>query len=636
MRKFKTESKRLLDLMINSIYTNKEIFLRELVSNASDALDKVYMESLKAGDNSVTRSDLFINVEPDRDARTITITDNGIGMDKDELEANLGTIAHSGSLEYKSDEEVSESEEIDIIGQFGVGFYSAFMVADHVKVTTKAYGSDQAYVWESEGLEGYNISDGERDGHGTTIVLSIRENTEDFNYDQFLSTYSLERLVKRYSDYVRYPITMKFTKSVPVEKPEDAGDDWKQEYREEDEVRTVNSMVPIWTRKKADVTDEEYNEFYKATFHDENDPAAVISVHAEGTISYDALLFIPSHAPREMFSKNFKKGLMLYSSNVMIMEKCEDLLPDYFGFVRGVVDSPDLSLNISREMLQQSRELSAIQRRIEKKIKAELEKMRDEDREKYEQVYRFFGPNFKFSIYSTYGGTAQMLSDLLMFTSLKEGKQVTLGEYVAQATEDQDKIYFATGDSIEQISNTPVVKAVAAKGFDVLLCDHDVDEFCLLSMHQYGEKTLVNVGTSELDLETEEEKEQSEKVASDNADLFADMLATLGDKVTKVVPCTMPIESASCITAGGMVSLAMEKYFKSLPEQSDEVPNAEHVLELNMEHPAVQALKAAYEAGNTDKVKTYTQILHDQALMAEGFQLEDVAAFNEAVCKLMK
>lgn len=635
MQKFQTESKRLLDLMINSIYTNKEIFLRELVSNASDALDKVYMESLKAGDNSIVRSDLFISVDADRDARTITITDNGIGMDKEALETNLGTIAHSGSLEYKSDEEVKESDEVDIIGQFGVGFYSAFMVADHVKVTTKAYGSDQAYVWESEGLEGYNITEGERDGHGTTIVLTVRENNDDFNYDQFLSNYALEDLIKRYSDYVRYPITMKFTKSVPVEKPEDAGDDWKQEYREEDEIRTVNSMVPIWTRKKSEVTDEEYNEFYKNTFRDDHDPAAVISVHAEGSISYDALLFIPSVAPREMLTKGFKKGLMLYSSNVMIMEKCEELLPDYFGFVRGVVDSPDLSLNISREMLQQSRELSAIQRRIEKKIKAELAKMRDEDREKYEQVYRFFGPNFKFSIYSTYGSTAATLADLLMFPSVKEDKQVTLEEYVAKATEDQDKIYFATGDSVEHMSGTPVVKAVAAKGFDVLLCDHDVDEFCLLSMHEYGGKELVNVGTAELDLETEEEKEENEKVASDNADLFADMAATLGDKVTKVVPCSMPIDAAACITAGGMVSLAMEKYFKSLPEHDEQVPSAEHVLELNMEHPAVKALKAAYEVGDSEKVALYTQILHDQALMAEGFQLDDVTAYNEAVCKLM-
>ena len=636
MQKFQTESKRLLDLMINSIYTNKEIFLRELVSNASDALDKVYMESLKAGDNSIVRSDLFISIDTDRDARTITITDNGIGMDKEALEANLGTIAHSGSLEYKSDEEIKESDEIDIIGQFGVGFYSAFMVADHVKVITKAYGSDQAYVWESEGLEGYDITEGERDGHGTTIILTLRENNDDFNYDQVLSNYALEDLIKRYSDYVRYPITMKFTRSVPVEKPEDAGDDWKQEYREEDEVRTVNSMVPIWTRKKSEVTDEEYNEFYKTTFRDDADPAAVISIHAEGTISYDALLFIPSHAPREMLTRGFKKGLMLYSSNVMIMEKCEELLPDYFGFVRGVVDSPDLSLNISREMLQQSRELSAIQRRIEKKVKGELEKMRDEDREKYEQVYRFFGPNFKFSIYSTYGGTSQILSDLLMFPSVKEGKLVTLEEYVAKATEDQDKIYFATGDSIEQMSATPVVKAVAAKGYDVLLCDHDVDEFCLMSMHEFGGKTLVNVGTSELDLETEEEKEENEKIASENADLFADMAATLGDKVTKVVPCTMPIEAAACITAGGMVSLAMEKYFKSLPEQDENVPNAEHVLELNMEHPVVKALKDAYDAGDTDKAVLYTKILHDQALMAEGFQLDDVTAYNEAVCQLMK
>ena len=635
MRKFKTESKRLLDLMINSIYTNKEIFLRELISNASDALDKVYLESLKQGDGSVVRSELFINVSCDKDARTITISDNGIGMDQDALEANLGTIAHSGSLEYKEGEDAKGSDEIDIIGQFGVGFYSAFMVADHVKVVTRPYGSEQAYTWESEGLEGYTIGEGEREGRGTTITLTLREDSDDFNYSQFLNTYALQDLVKRYSDYVRYPIMMKFTKSVPVERPEDAPEDWKQEYRDEDEVRTVNSMVPIWTKKKADVTDEEYNEFYKTTFHDDHDPAAVISIHAEGTISYDALLFIPAVAPREMLSRNFKKGLTLYSSSVMIMDKCEELLPDYFGFVRGIVDSPDLSLNISREMLQQSKELATIQRRIEKKVKAELVSMMDDDREKYEDIYKYYGPNFKFSIYSTYGGTASILSDLLMFPSAMEGKMVTLGEYCQAAQEEQDKIYFATGDSVERLGSTPTVKGVVDKGFDVLLCTHDVDEFCLMSMGSFDGKSLVNVGTAELDLETEEEKAEHEKVSEENADLFADMAATLGDKVTKVVASTMPMDCAACITAGGMVSLAMEKYFKSLPQQDEQVPSAEHVLELNMAHPVVKALQKAYENGDTDTVAAYTLILHDQALMAEGFPIEDLNAFNEAVYKLM-
>ena len=635
MRKFKTESKRLLDLMINSIYTNKEIFLRELISNASDALDKVYLESLKAGDGSVVRSELYINVSCDKDARTITISDNGIGMDEEALEANLGTIAHSGSLEFKEGEDAKESDEIDIIGQFGVGFYSAFMVADHVKVVTKPYGSDTAYTWESEGLEGYSIGQGEREGRGTTITLTLREDSDEFNYSQFLNTYALQDLVKRYSDYVRYPIMMKFTTSVPVERPEDAPEDWKQEYREEDEVRTVNSMVPIWTKKKADVSDEEYNEFYKATFHDDTDPAAVISIHAEGTISYDALLFIPAVAPREMLSRSFKKGLTLYSSNVMIMDKCEELLPDYFGFVRGIVDSPDLSLNISREMLQQSKELSTIQRRIEKKIKAELARMLEDDREKYEEIYKYYGPNFKFSIYSTYGGTSSILSDLLMFPSAMEGKMVTLGEYCAAAQEEQDKIYFATGDTVERLNSTPTVKGVVDKGFDVLLCTHDVDEFCLMSMGIFDGKQLVNVGTAELDLETEEEKAAHEKVSEENAELFADMAASLGDKVTKVVASTMPMDSASCITAGGMVSLAMEKYFKSLPQHDDEVPSAEHVLELNMGHPVIKALQKAYEDGDTDTVAAYTLILHDQALMAEGFQIEDLEAFNEAVYKLM-
>ena len=634
MRKFKTESKRLLDLMINSIYTNKEIFLRELISNGSDALDKVYMEAMKAGDNTVTRSELNIRVDVDDATRTITVADNGIGMDKDSMEKNLGTIAHSGSLEFKSDDEVKESDEVDIIGQFGVGFYSSFMVADHVKVISKAYGSDQAYVWDSDGLDGYSITEGERDERGTTVILSIRESSEEFDYDRFLNARALQNLIKRYSDYVRYPILMESSKTVPLPNPEDAGDDWKQEYNTITEVETINSMIPIWTKKKSEVTDEEYNEFYKSQFHETKDPARVISIHAEGNITYDALLFIPAEPPRDMYSKDFQKGLALYSSNVMIMEKCADVLPDCFGFVQGVIDSPDLSLNISRETLQQSRELAAIERRIEKKIKNEFANMRDDDREEYEKLYAIYGHSFKYSIYSSYGAKGDLLEDLLMFRSALKGSLITFDEYNIDATEDQHQIYFASGDSVERLAKTANVKAVTSKGYDVLLCGADVDEFCLMTMGTYGGKTITNVASGDLELETEEEKDEAKRQDALNADLFADMAATLGDKVVRVGATTIPIDGACCMTTDGPVSLAMEKYFQTLPNAA-EAPKAERVLELNMSHPVVEALLAAHEAGDTDKVASYTEMLHYMALIAEGLEIDDPTALNEAICKLM-
>ncbi len=635
MRKFKTESQRLLDLMINSIYTNKDIFLRELISNASDALDKVYLTALQQGDDSVSRSSLGIDVAFDKEARTITVSDNGIGMDDAALESNLGTIAHSGSLEFKSDEEVKANEEVDIIGQFGVGFYASFMVASQVTVVSKPYGSDKAWKWESDGMKGYTISEAERDGRGTTITLTLRENGEGERYERFLSEYTLRELIKRYSDYVRYPIRMETTEHVAKEKPENAGDDWTPEYEEVKEIKTINSMVPIWTKKKSEVTDEEYNEFYKATFHDSEDPLRTICIHAEGTISYDALLFIPSHAPQDLYSPDFKSGLQLYSSSVLIMDDCTDVLPECFGFVCGVVDSPDLSLNISREMLQQSRELKAIERRIEKKIKGELDKMLEDDRETYEKFFKDFGKALKFSIYRSYGMQAGLLGDLLLFASAKEGKPVTLKEYVDAMPEDQTRIYYSTGSAEEVLAKSPAVRNVLGKGYDVLLGDHQVDEFCLLSMQQYDEKPFTNVGGSDLDLATDEEKEQVEQAEKDNADLLADMKAILGDKVTRVsASASLGDDTAAALAAGGAVSLAMEKYFRTLPD-AENAPQAEHVLEVNLEHPVVKALQKAFEDKDADKVETYTKILHDQALLAEGFELDDVAAFNAAVCALM-
>ena len=637
MKKFKTESKRLLDLMINSIYTNKEIFLRELISNASDALDKLYIKALGANDTPINRSDLKIDVYVDDEERSITISDNGIGMNKDELEQNLGTIAHSGSLEFKSDDEIKESDEVDIIGQFGVGFYSSFMVADHVVVTSKAYGDDQAWVWECKGLDGYSIKEGEREGNGTTIKLFLRESSDEADYDQWLNYYSLKSLVKRYSDYIRYPIVMETTERREKERPEDAGDDYKPEWESVTERKAVNSMIPIWTRKKSEVTDEEYAEFYKATFHDSNDPLRVISLHAEGTLNYDALLFIPKEAPRDLYSKEFQKGLALYSSNVLIMDKCEELIPDCFGFVRGIIDSPDLNLNISREMLQHDRQLTAIERKIEKKVKSELAKMRDDNREEYDEFFKQFGYTLKYNVYSSYGMLRDLLADLLLFQSAKEKKLITLDEYVAAATEDQNKIYYTAGDVEEQLEKTPLVKGALDKGFDVLLCGSNVDEFCIMALQNYAEKDFANIASGDTDFSSEEEAEAAKQADEENSDLYADMAAVLGEKVVKVTSSTILTDDVACITAGGDVSLAMEKYFQNMPEGTDvERPKAERVLELNAKHPVFEKLKEVYAGDDVDKFERYTKLLYDLACFAEGLQIDDTAAFTTAVCELMK
>ena len=651
MQKFKTESKKLLDLMINSIYTNQEIFLRELISNASDAEDKLYFKSLTDQDIQIGKGDLSIRVAFDKEARTITVSDNGIGMDAEELEKNLGTIAHSDSFEFKaaqkqgedkpanSDEEEVEVEErvqgdVDIIGQFGVGFYSCFMVASHVRVVTKRYGSDQAFAWESDGVEGYTISPAQKEGHGTDVILTIKPNTDADNLDRYLSEYGLKDLIKRYSNYVRYPVVMNCSHQRQLPKPEDAGDDYTPEWEEYFEDETVNSMIPIWKRRKSEVTDEEYNEFYKSQFHDFADPQRVISVHAEGAISYDVLLFIPSRPPYDLYSRDFKRGLELYSSNVLIMDKCEELLPDYFGFVRGIVDSQDLTLNISRETLQHNSQLRAIAKKVEKKIVAELEKMLKNEREEYEKFFENFGRSIKYGIYMSYGTNKDELGKLLMFHSAKENKMVTLDEYIEAMPEEQDAIYYAAGESRGRLANMPIVTTVLERGRDVLLCTQDVDEFCFQTMMDFHEKQLKNVAGADLGLESEADKTAAEQVAKDNEALFDAMKEALGESVTKVAVSTRLSGVPSCITAEGPLSLEMEKAFAMMPEAEN--MKSQRVLELNTDHPVFEVMKAAQDAGDREKVARYARMLYNQALLVEGMPIEDPVEFAKDIADLMR
>lgn len=644
MRKFKTESKKLLDLMINSIYTNREIFLRELISNASDAVDKLYFKSLTDSKVEISKDDLAILVSFDKDARTITVSDNGIGMDKDDLDRNLGTIAHSDSLEFKSENAETQGEDIDIIGQFGVGFYSAFMVASKVKVVSRAYGADAAYSWESDGVEGYTVKEAERASHGTDVILTLKEDTDEENYDSYLSEYKLKSLIKRYSNYVRYPVQMEVEKTRELPKPEDADDDYKPEFEHYRELDTINSMIPIWKRPKSEVTQEEYNEFYKSDFHDFPDPVRTITVHAEGSFSYDALLFVPGRVPFDLYSKDYKKGLALYSSNVLIMEKCEELVPDYFNFVRGVVDSQDLTLNISRETLQHNSQLRAIAKRIEKKIKSDLADMRDTDREGYEKFFENFGRGIKYGIYSSYGMKKDELADLLLFYSAKQDKMITLDEYASAMPEGQESIFYAAGDSVERLAKMPIVSTVLDKGYDVLLCTEDVDEFCMTAMADFAVADaddpdsltaypLKNVAGGNLGLETEEEKEAAEAVAKENEDLFSAMKEALGDKVAKVAVSTRLSGSPVALTAEGPISLEMERVLSGAPGNDD--VKSERVLEVNAEHPIFETLKAAQDAGDADKVRLYTDILYNQALLVEGMPIDDPVEYAQAVAKLM-
>lgn len=576
MKQFKTESKKLLDLMINSIYTNREIFLRELISNASDAIDKLSFASLTDPDLKVDQASLAIRLSFDRDARTITVSDNGIGMTQEELDRNLGTIAHSGSEQFKEANAERQGEDVDIIGQFGVGFYSAFMVADRVRVVSRALGSDEASAWESDGVKGYTIGQaaaGERDGaddHGTDVVLYLRESTDEENTDRFLSEWGLKELVRRYSNYVRHPIQMMVTKSRELPKPEDAGDDYKPQYEDYEELETINSMTPIWKKRASEVEQKDYNEFYQSTFHDWSDPARTISFHAEGALSYDALLFIPSEPPFDLYSKDYEKGLALYTSNVLIQEKCADLLPDYYNFVRGIVDSPDVTLNISRETLQQNSQLRAIARRVEKKVHSELEGMRDNDREAYVKLFENFGRGIKFGIYNSFGSKASELGDLLLFWSAREGKMVTLREYAEAMGEGQDKIYYAAGDSRERLERLPQVRSALDHGYDVLLCTQDVDEFMFQAMRSYHQAAvagdsehkgaderdlaLTNVSATDLDLATEDEKKEAEKATDEHKGLVGDLKESLGERVTDVRVAAGLGDAPATIAADGPVS----------------------------------------------------------------------------------
>lgn len=624
-KQFKAESKRLLDLMINSIYTHKEIFLREIISNASDAIDKLYYQSLtEEGNTGISRDDFSIMIEANKDAGTLTITDNGIGMTKEELENNLGTIAKSGSLDFK--EEIEKKDEIDIIGQFGVGFYSAFMVSDKVTVVSKAYGEEQAYKWESTGADGYTITEAEKDGYGTEITLTLKSDTEDEKYSDYLDSYRIKNLIKTYSDYIRYPIKMMVEKSRIKEGTEN-------EFESYSELETLNSMVPLWKKNKSEITDEEYNKFYKDKFYDFTDPAKVIHTNVEGVVSYTSLLFIPGKAPYNYYSREYEKGLQLYSSGVLIMDRCEDLLPDYFSFVKGLVDSQDLSLNISREMLQHDIQLRAIAQRIEKKIKSELESMLKNDRDKYVEFFKNFGLQLKFGIYDQMGMNKDKLQDLVMFYSSKEKALVTLAEYVSRMKEDQKFIYYASGESVEKIDRLPQTEMLKDKDYEILYLTDEVDEFALQMLRTYQEKEFKSVSADDLGIEeTQEEKEAAEKQAEESKDMLEFMANSLEGKVSEIKLSQRLKSHPVCLTAKGGLSLEMEKVFNAMP--MEEKIQAERVLEINAKHPILETLTRAFEE-DKDSVKKYAEILYDQALLIEGLPIEDPVAFSNAVCDLM-
>ena len=632
MKQFKAESKRLLDLMINSIYTHKEIFLRELISNASDAIDKLYYHALSDGNTGLNRDDFSIELAIDKENRTLTITDNGCGMTKEELENNLGVIAKSGSLAFKQENEAKE--DIDIIGQFGVGFYSAFMVAANVKVYSRAYGADEAYVWESNGAEGYTVEPCEKASNGTQIVLTIKEDTEDEKYSEFLESYRVQELVRKYSDYIRYPIRMEVEKSRMKEQPEgeEADEEKAPEYETYTEVETLNSMVPIWRKNKNELTDEDYNSFYKEKFFDYSDPLKVIHTYTEGAATYHALLFIPAKAPYNYYTRDYEKGLKLYASGVLIMDSCKDLLPDHFSVVKGLVDSEDLSLNISREMLQHDRQLKVIASRLEKKIKSELLSMLKNDREKYEEFFKNFGLQLKYGVYNGFGANKELLQDLLLFYSSSEQKLVTLEEYVSRMKEDQKYIYYAGGESREQIERLPQTELVKDKGYEILYLTDDVDEFALQMMHDYSEKEFKSVSASDLDLDTEEEKKEFEKQTEENKDLLTFMKDALDGKVKAVVLSKRLKSHPVCLSNEGMLSIEMEKVLNAMP--NDQKVKAERVLEVNASHPIFEKLSKLY-AEDQEKLKTYAQLLYTQAELIEGMPVEDPVAFSNAVCELM-
>lgn len=631
-KQFQAESKRLLDLMIHSIYTHREIFLRELISNASDAIDKLYYRSLSEGITGLSREDFAIQLAADKEKRTITLTDNGCGMTKTELEENLGTIAKSGSLAFKQENgEKENKDEIDIIGQFGVGFYSAFMVSDDVRVTSKAYGSGEAFCWESHGVEGYTIEPCEKEKHGTEIVLTIKENADEENYDEFLEAYRIQQIIRKYSDYIRYPIKMEVEKRRP--KPDSEPKEGEMpEYESYTEVETLNSMVPLWKKNRAEVTAEEYNSFYKEKFYDYENPARVIHSSTEGSATYNALLFIPARAPHNFYTREYEKGLQLYASGVMIMEKCGDLLPDCFSFVRGLVDSQDLSLNISREMLQHDRQLKIIEGRLEKKIQSELLAMLNGEREKYEELYKNFGLQLKYGIYSEYGAKKELLQDLLLFYSSAEKKLVTLGEYIGRMKEEQKYIYYASGETVERIDHLPQIEMIKEKGCEVLYLTDDIDEFALTMLHEYGGKEFKSTAGGDLGLESEEEKTAAKQQSEENKGLLELLKEALGDKVQDVRLSQRLKTHPVCLTSEGELSLEMEKVLNAMP--SEQKVKARRVLELNANHPVFEKLKAL-EQSDKEKVKAYAGLLYTQALLIEGLPIEDPVAFSNQICELM-
>ena len=636
-KQFKAESKRLLDLMINSVYTHKEIFLRELISNASDAIDKLYYKSLTEKITGVSKKDFFIRISVDKEARTISVSDNGIGMTKTELEENLGTIARSGSLLFKNEEATDKAAgKIDIIGQFGVGFYSAFMVSSRVRAESKAFGGDQAWLWESEGADGFTVRESGRQDAGTTITLTIKEDTDEEKFSDFLSPWRIKSLVRKYSDYIRYPILMNEEKSRRIDPPEGAPEDAQPAYETYTEEATLNSMVPIWKRQRSKIKDEEYAEFYKGKFGDFEDPLKVIHTGVEGIISYEALLFIPARAPYGYYTKDYEKGLQLYSSNVMIMDKAADLLPDYFSFIKGVVDSQDLSLNISRELLQHDRQLKAIAQRLEKKIKSEFETMLASDREKYEKFWKAFGLQIKFGLYDNYGAAKDALKDLVLYHSSSEKKLVTFGEYVSRMPEGQKYIYYATGESIEKIDKMPQTELLKDKGFEILYGEDPVDEFALKMMREYEGKEFKSVSEGDLGLEeSEEEKKKAEKKAEKYSELLGEIKKALGEKVADVRLSKRLKSHPVVLVSDGGLSLEMEKILRQMPGAEKENIKAERILEINADHPVLKALGKLYES-DKKQIEGYAEILYNQALLMEGMPIEDPVAFSNAVCKLIE
>ena len=623
-KQFKAESKKLLDLMIHSIYTNKEIFLRELISNASDAIDKLYYLSLTDKKLKVKKEDLKINLAFDKENRTITITDNGIGMNKAELEKNLGTIAESGSLLFKTENE--HKKDIDVIGQFGVGFYSAFMVSKEVEVISKKYDEDKFHLWKSSGTSGYSIDDIDTDGDfSTKIVLYLKDDTDEENYSEYLDQYKLQTIVKKYSNYITYPIVMNVTKSVLKEGSKD-------EYEDKTTEETLNSMIPIWKKNRKDVSDEDYNNFYKDSYHDYDDPSLIITSSVEGRCSYKSLMFIPSHTSYDMYTKEFKKGLSLYSNGVLIMDKCEDLLPDYFSFVKGLVDSEDISLNISREILQQNYQVELIAKSIETKIKKELETMLRDDREKYDNFFKNFGMQLKFGIYNDYGMHKDVLKDLIMFYSSTEKKLVTLSEYVSRMKDGQDKIFYACGESVDKIDLLPQVENVKDKEYEVLYLTEYVDEFAIQMLMDYEGKKFANVSSEALDLDTEDEKKELEEKNSSNKEMFEEMTSLLDNEIKEVRFTNKLKNHPVCLTSKGNVSIEMEKVMNSMP--TGEKVNAEKVLEINENHPIVSKLEDLYK-NNKEEFDIYTKILYQQARLIEGLPVDNPTELTNLICNVI-